>query len=56
MATFGVPGEALLANERRSAGAINAKLFEQMDIERNKLVDQVGRLSLFNLWRHVFLT
>ena len=38
-ATIG-SGEKLLAHERASAGAVRAKLFEQMETERNQLVAQ----------------
>lgn len=37
--------EKLLAHERASAGAIRAKLFEQMETERNQLVAQVEDLK-----------
>lgn len=37
--------EKLLAHERASAGAVRAKLFEQMETERNQLVAQVEDLK-----------
>jgi len=37
--------EKLLAHERASAGAVRAKLFEQMETERNQLVAQVEDLN-----------
>eukprot|EP00435_Cladocopium_sp_Y103_P042224 s804_g11.t1 len=41
----GRKGEKLLAHERASAGAVRAKLFEQMETERNQLVAQVEDLK-----------
>ena len=38
--SVGLSGEKLLAHERASAGAVRAKLFEQMETERNQLVAQ----------------